>query len=86
MLRSLRCTFFIVLVCSFVSLAVCQTPQLTPDFNNPDSLFAAAIASSGLGSDDLKPWHLKANYEILDRESKVIATGEFEEWRAAKDK
>lgn len=52
MRRALRFTFFLALVYSFVSLAVCQTPQPTPDLNNPDSLLAAAIASNGLGSDD----------------------------------
>ena len=49
-------------------------------------LLATACASNGLAGEELKPWHLKAAYEIFDVRQKVTGTGVFEEWWAAKDK
>ena len=84
----MRCSFFFlpVLLCVCVLAAGAQAPMAAPNLKDADALFAAALASNGLVGDDLKPWHLKASYDILDRNNKVIATGVFEEWWAAKDK
>ncbi len=84
----MRCCFFFlpVLLCACMLAAGAQAPMAAPNLKDADALFAAAAESNGLYGDDLKPWHVKANYDILDHTNKVIATGVFEEWWAAKDK
>ncbi len=82
MLRALRFTFFLALVCSSMSLAVCQTPQPIPDLNNPDSLLAAAAHINGLDNEGGAAWHLKAEYSIFDEQGNAAGTGAFEEWHA----
>jgi TonB family protein len=57
-----------------------------PNLKDPEALLAAARASNGLEGDDLKPWHLKATYDVFDPYGKPLATGVFEEWWAGKDK
>lgn len=79
-----HCLVFLLIVLSAFLQLTAQTP--TPDLKKPDALFAAGLASNGLVGDDLKPWHLKANYDIFDKKNTIIATGVFEEWWAAKDK
>jgi TonB family protein len=78
------CGLALFLLSASVLLLSAQTSST--DLKNPDALFAAALASNGLVGDDMQPWHLKANYDILDHQNKVVATGVFEEWWAAKDK
>src|SRR5579863_8841208 len=46
-------------------------------------LLAAAVKSNGLAGDDLKPWHLKVDFNMRaeGNESKPVS-GAFEEWYA----
>jgi hypothetical protein len=44
------------------------------------ALLVQVQATNGFSGDSLKPWHLKANYELYDANNKFIATGVFEEW------
>lgn len=80
------CFTFLLVLLSACLPDLEASAQTTPNLKDPDALFAAALANNGLASDDLKPWHLKASYDILDHTNEVIATGVFEEWWAAKDK
>ena len=77
-----HCPAFLLVLLVRLSLSA-QTAA--PDLNKPDTLYAAALASNGLVGDDLKPWHLKANYELFDDEGKALSKGVLEEWWLAKN-
>jgi Gram-negative bacterial TonB protein C-terminal len=47
---------------------------------DPLVLLAQVQATNGFSGDSLKPWHLKANYEVYNAANKIVATGVFEEW------
>jgi TonB family protein len=49
-------------------------------------LMRLAAQVNGLNSASLKPWHLKATYEISDDEGKPKGQGTFEEWWAGPEK
>lgn len=53
---------------------------------DPNALMQLAARVNGLGSPELKPWHLKANYQTFDADGKPKDQGVFEEWWAAPDK
>jgi TonB family protein len=53
---------------------------------DPNALMLLAARVNGLGSPDMKPWHLKANYQTFDAEGKPKEQGVFEEWWASPDK
>ena len=76
-------SFFLLLGLSTIQA---QTPSNAPNLKDPEALLAAAQASNGLAGDDLKPWHLQADYEVFDAYGKPLSTGTFEEWWAAKNK
>src|ERR1700722_14131944 len=46
---------------------------------------AQVQATNGFSGDSLKPWHLKANYELYDAANKFVARGVFEEWWLSQD-
>jgi TonB family protein len=83
---------FTIQLISLVTLLLVADPSIPQVPSNPlvptdpVQLLTVAHEVNGLAGDDLKPWHLKANYDVLDKNNKVIATGVFEEWWAAKDK
>jgi TonB family protein len=87
--------FFVV----FVVLAATQAPaqnqtqtQTPPAVsvpvmpNDPTQLMQLAPQVNGLGSPDMKPWHLKATYQTFDDQGKPINQGTFEEWWAGPKK
>jgi TonB family protein len=53
---------------------------------DPNALMQLAARVNGLGSPDMKPWHLKANYQTFDADGKPKEQGVFEEWWASPDK
>jgi TonB family protein len=69
-----------------------QTPPATaapadpPMPKDPNALMQLAARVNGLGSPDMKPWHLKANYQTFDANGKPKDQGVFEEWWASPDK
>jgi TonB family protein len=53
---------------------------------DPNVAMQLAARVNGLGSSDMKPWHLKANYQTFDADGKPKDTGVFEEWWAGPEK
>jgi TonB family protein len=71
-----------------------SNPQTTPTAapadppmpKDPNALMQLAARVNGLGSPDMKPWHLKANYQTFDADGKPKEQGVFEEWWASPEK
>jgi TonB family protein len=62
-------------------------PQTTPDSvprspQDAKSLFLQAVKANGLSGDDLKPWHLKVSYRLLDVSGQPADQGTIEEFWA----
>jgi TonB family protein len=53
---------------------------------DPNALMQLAARVNGLASPDMKPWHLKANYQTFDADGKPKDTGVFEEWWVGPEK
>ncbi|HEY3838180.1 MAG TPA: energy transducer TonB [Bryobacteraceae bacterium] len=53
---------------------------------DPNALMQLAARVNGLGSPDMKPWHLKAAYQTFDADGKPKDQGVFEEWWAGPEK
>ena len=63
--------------------AVAADPVLPKD---PGAVMQLAARVNGLDSADMKPWHLKANYQTFDADGKPKDKGVFEEWWAGPEK
>ncbi|MFY9853911.1 MAG: energy transducer TonB [Terracidiphilus sp.] len=50
---------------------------------DPRELFAAAAPLYDFASPDLKPWHLKATYQLYDEKGKPTEQGTYEYWWAS---
>lgn len=50
---------------------------------DPHAIFAAAAPFYDFSSPDLKPWHLKATYQLYDEKGKPSEQGIYEYWRAS---
>jgi hypothetical protein len=66
-----------------------QTPATPPAHQAPDparvsalshKLLDAAVKVNGLAGADLKPWHMKAEFQMLSGASDKPKSGTFEEW------
>jgi TonB family protein len=80
-----RClTYSCVLSILLFSRALAQTPQdnvpATPQ--DAKALFLQAAKVNGLYGDDLKPWHLKVSYKLLDFSGQPTDQGTIEEFWA----
>ena len=53
---------------------------------DPIAAMLLAARVNGLGSPDMKPWHLKANYQTFDADGRLKDQGVFEEWWAGPEK
>lgn len=74
-----------LLVILFVMLGFgwAQSPTTTTTLpKNPKDLMLLAARVNGLGSPDMKSWHLKANYQTFDADGNPKDQGVFEEWWA----
>jgi hypothetical protein len=78
---------FLCLV-SGVSSVFAQTQASTPSPmpTDPAAFIAAAAPLNGLDAPDMKPWHIKVNYQTFALDGKPDDEGTFEEWWAAPDK
>jgi TonB family protein len=48
--------------------------------SDPKELMLLAAKTNGLIGDDIKPWHLKASYTVLDENSRITDEGSYEEF------
>ncbi len=65
------------------SLPVAYETEPLP--SDPTAALLLASKANGLGGEELKPWYLKAHYQIYDAQGKPAAKGIFELYWAAKD-
>jgi TonB family protein len=66
--------------------AYAAKPQSDPSGlpKDPAALLALAAQQNGLEGPGLKPWHIKASYQLYDAKGNPTAKGTFEEWWAGK--
>jgi TonB family protein len=63
------------------STPVTPTPQATPSTpSDAKALMLEAVKLNGLTGDNIKPWHLKATYELLGDDGKPTDQGTYEEF------
>lgn len=68
------------------AFAAQSNTSASPLPNDPAALLALAAKHNGLAGPDLKPWHIKATYQLYDAKGKPTQKGTFEEWWAAPNK
>jgi TonB family protein len=75
------CTLYLaVLLPGFAQTADNAGPGLPKD---PREIFAAAAPFYDFSSPELKPWHLKATYQLYDEKGKTSEEGTYEYWWAS---
>ena len=74
----------------FILFAIClsalgQAPTQPSSFepHTPRDFFDAAAPAYNLDDPTLKPWHLKATYQLYDQDSKPTSQGTYEHWWAS---
>jgi hypothetical protein len=60
-----------------------NTDQLPSTPKDPHEIFATAAPFYDFASSELKPWHLKASYQLYDEKGKPSVQGTYEYWRAS---
>ncbi|MGH9343423.1 MAG: energy transducer TonB [Terriglobia bacterium] len=88
-MRSLTPSFFCLLCLTLASAARAQgsTPASAAAMpTDPKELILLAAKVNSLTGDDVKPWHLRASYKVLDDAGNVTDEGTFEEFWASKQK
>lgn len=83
-----RLVLFLFVACALVvvegqAFGQNQVPAMP---KHPKDILLLAARMNGLGAADMKPWHLKAAYEVYDADGNPKYQGSYEEWWAAPDK
>jgi len=73
--------FFLTAVMGVSGQTATGTTQSLPD--DPQKLLAAAEPFYNFNSPELKPWHLKATYQLYDDKGKPTEQGTYEYWWAS---
>jgi TonB family protein len=81
----MRVLSFLALILTIALPCVAQMPASAGPGLPTDSraIFAAAAPFYDFTSPDLKPWHLKATYQLYDEEGKSTEQGTYEYWWAS---
>jgi TonB family protein len=81
----MRSIGFLALILAATLSGFSQTPASAgPGLpKDPRAIFAAADPFYDFTSPDLKPWHLKANYQLYDEKGNPSEQGTFEYWWAS---
>jgi TonB family protein len=66
----------------FAVAAPAQAPAPVPLSRNLAALMSLAWQQNGLHGSDLKPWHVRASWQMLDDKGKAERQGTWEEWWA----
>lgn len=82
---TMRVLYFCVLYLAVVLPGFAQTAANagTPMPTDPREIFAAAAPFYDFTSPELKPWHLKATYQLYDEKGKPSEQGTYEYWWAS---
>jgi TonB family protein len=67
---------------STAAFAAKSNNSASPLPKDPAALLALAAQHNGLASPNLKPWHIKATYQLYDTYGKPAQKGIFQEWWA----
>lgn len=77
-------SLLLVLLLNAAMWGAAQTaPEQAAPPTDPQALIAAAAKYYDFSSADLKPWHLKATYQLYDMKGKATAEGTWEYWWAS---
>ena len=80
----MRAPVFLALFLSVASQAFSQTPAPLPDLpKDPGAILAMAAPYYDFNDPSLKPWHLKATYQLYDDNGEPGEQGTFECWWAS---
>jgi TonB family protein len=80
---ALRWLTLFVLAGGTAAFAAKQKSDASSLPKDPAALLALAAQHNGLAGPGLKPWHIKATYQLYDAKGKPTDKGTFEEWWAA---
>jgi TonB family protein len=81
MRRAIFLALFLAAPFQTFSQTATATPQTLP--KDPRAVFAAAAPFYDFTSPQMKPWHLKATYQLYDDKSKPTEQGTYEFWWAS---
>ncbi len=77
----------LLILMATAAVAQSASPDASPALpTDPAPLLQLAFESNGLHGSDLKPWHIRASWHILDVKRKVQEEGTWEEWWAGEKK
>lgn len=79
----LRSSAFLLLAAFWAALSQSPNPSSPIESHNPRDFFDAAAPLYNIDDPTLKPWHLKATYEIFDSDSQPKVQGTYEHWWAS---
>lgn len=80
---TLRCLLLPLLAATATAACAAKANKAAPTSSlpkDPAALLALAAQRNGLSGPNLKPWHIKATYQLYDAKGKPTETGTFEEW------
>ncbi|MFP5238125.1 MAG: energy transducer TonB [Acidobacteriota bacterium] len=60
-----------------------QTASSSPEPADPKALMMAALKLNNLAAPDVKPWHIKATFQLFDDQGAVTDEGSYEEFWAS---
>lgn len=60
-----------------------QSPSPSPEPTDPKSLMMAARRLNNLAASDVKPWHIRATFQLFDEQGAVTGEGTYEEFWAS---
>ena len=81
--QMLRSSAFLLFAASCMALCQSSSQPSLFESHNPRDFFDAAAPVYNIEDPTLKPWHLKASYEIYGPDSKPQAQGTYEHWWAS---
>lgn len=86
-LRTVRTVLTLLLAAtSTAAFAARSNKSASPLPKNPAALLALAARHNGLTGPHLKPWYIKATYQLYNTKGKPTQKGTFEEWWDAPNK
>jgi TonB family protein len=77
----MRVTHWLPLICFAISVSIFgQSPPASELPKNPRDVFSLAAPLYNFSDPSLKPWHLKATYQLYDDAGKPTSQGTYEYW------
>lgn len=76
---AVRFSLFLVAAAAASLLSYAQSVQPVSTSSGPDALLQAAAPANGLDSDQMHPWYIHGNWQILSQ-NQTTNQGSFEEW------